>query len=174
MGLYGLIWYKSLPVYAKWCSDHSWLFHVCQFNNDHEIAIKIEHAALKPKRLHDRAIMDVVQEIFDSKAELRAINRVRMLHGVVPDNVFLSRAQFGGSRNDFLWPAKHHVSSSDYTTWSKAVEFVFAGTNQTLTTPLGSWLVDCDRQWIGEWDWFVTFDRESFYFRSFDTEWYQY
>ena len=109
-----------------------------------------------------------------------------MLHGVVSlsdictadgtrlDNVFLSRAQFGGSRNDFLWSDKHHVSPADYTTWSKAIEFIFVGTNQKLTTPLGPWLVDCDRQWLGEWDGFVTFDRESLYFRASDTEWYQY
>jgi len=163
MGLYGLIWHNSFPAYAKWCSGHSWLFHVCQFNKDHEIAINIDHATLKPKRLHNRAIMDVVQEFFDSKAELQAINCARMLHGVVSlsdictadgkrlDSVFLSRAQFGGNRNDFLWPDKHHISFADYTTWSKAMDFVFEA-NQKLTIPLRQWLVDCDRQWLDEWD----------------------
>jgi len=53
MGFYGLIWHNSFPGYAKWCSDHSWLFHVCQFNNDHEIAINIGHATLKLKRVHE-------------------------------------------------------------------------------------------------------------------------
>jgi len=136
MGMYGLIWTNKFPIYSKCCSAHSWLFHVCQFNNDHEIKLNIDHTTLKPKRLLDRAIMDTVKLHFDSKADLCAINRVRMQHIVVSlsdicsangtslDTTFLSRSPFSGSRNDFIWPVKHHVSSSDYTTWSKAMEFV--------------------------------------------------
>jgi len=171
MGLYGLIWTKSFPTYSKWCSAHSWLFHVCQFNNDHKIKLNIDHAILKPKRLLDTAIMDAAKQYFDSKADLRAINRVRMHHKVVSlsdicsangssfDTTFLSRTPLGGSRNDFIWPVKHHVSSSDYTTWSKAMEFVFAGPNQTLPIPLGDWLVETDQEWLSEWDWFLSVDR---------------
>ena len=183
MGMYGLIWSNKFPTYSKWCSNHSWLFHVCQFNNDHEIRVNVSHATLKPKRLHDIALMDVFQRHFDSKSELRAINRVRMLHKVVSlsdictadearlDTSFLSRSEFGGCRNDFIWPAKHHVSAADYTMWSKAMEFAFAGPNQSLLAPLGNWLVDDDKQWLGEWDWFVSLRREFLYFRSSDTEW---
>jgi hypothetical protein len=171
MGLYGLIWTKSFPTYSKWCSAHSWLFHVCQFNNDHKIKLNIDHAILKPKRLLDTAIMDAAKRYFDSKADLRAINRVRMHHKVVSlsdicsangssfDTTFLSRTPLGGSRNDFIWPVKHHVSSSDYTTWSKAMEFVFAGPNQTLPIPLEDWLVETDQEWRSEWDWFLSVDR---------------
>jgi len=186
MGMYGLIWTNSFPTYSKWCSSHSWLFHVCQFNNDHEIKLNIDHAMLKPKRLWDKSIMDAAQQHFDSKADLRAINRVRMHHKVVSlsdicsangsslDTTFLSRSPFGGSRNDFIWPVKHHVSASDYTTWSKAMEFVFSGPNQTLLTPLGDWLVETDLEWLSEWDWFLSVDRECLYFRDSDTEWYRY
>jgi hypothetical protein len=141
---------------------------------------------LKPKWLGDTSIMDAAQQHFDSKAELRAINRVRMHHNVVSlsdicsangsslDTTFLSRSPFGGSRNDFIWPVKHHVSASDYTTWSKAMEFVFAGPNQTLLTPLGDWLVETDLEWLSEWDWFLSVDRDLLYFRDSDTEWYRY
>ena len=87
------------------------------------------------------------------------------------DTSFLSRSEFGGCRNDFIWPAKHHVSAADYTMWSKAMEFAFAGPNQSLLAPLGNWLVDDDKQWLGEWDWFVSLRREFLYFRSSDTEW---
>jgi len=45
--------------------------------------LNIDHAILKPKRLLDTAIMDAAQQYFDSKADLRAINRVRMHHKVV-------------------------------------------------------------------------------------------
>jgi len=87
---------------------------------------------------------------------------------------FISRSPFGGIRNDIIWPVKHHVTSSDYTTWSKAMEFVFSGPNQTLTTPLGDWIVESDQEWLSEWDWFLSVDREFLYFRTSDTEWYRY
>jgi len=77
---------------------------------------------------------------------------------------FLSRSPFGGCRNDLIWPLKHHVSSSDYTLWSKAMEFVFSGPNQSLLSPLGEWLVDSYQKWLSEWDWFLSSDREFLYF----------
>ena len=90
------------------------------------------------------------------------------------DTTFLSRSEFGGCRNYFIWPTKHHVSSAAFTTWSKAMECAFTGPNQSLIVPLGDWLVDDDQQWPGEWDWFVSSDREFLYFRTSDTEWYMY
>jgi len=130
--------------------------------------------------------MDTVKQHFDLKAELPAINRVRMQHNVVSlsdicsanstslDTAFLSRSPFGGGRNDFIWPVKHHVSSSDYTIWSKAMEFVFSGPNQTLTTLLGDWPVESDQEWLSELDWFLSVDRDFLYFWSSDNEWYRY
>jgi hypothetical protein len=186
VGMYGLIWSNKFPTYSKWCSNHSWLFQVCQFNNDHEITVNVAHATLKLKHLHDIGLVDVFHRHFDSKAELRAINRVRMLHKVVSlsdistadgtrlETTFLSRSEFGGCRNDFIWPTKHHASSADFTIWSKAMEFASAGPNQSLIAPLGDWLVDDDQQWPGEWDWFVSSDREFLYFRTSDKEWHRY
>ena len=54
------------------------------------------------------------------------------------------------------------------------MKFVFSGTNQTLTTPLGDWLVETDQEWLSEWDWFLLVDREFLYFRTLDTDWYWY
>ena len=67
---------------------------------------------MKPRREGDRSIMAEVYNYFNSAAELRAINRVRMLHGVINisditaadgrklDHVFLVNDAFEGTRNE--------------------------------------------------------------------------
>jgi len=63
MGLYGSIWDNSrFPTYSKYCSNHAWLFHVCEFNNQHEIHLSIPHAKLSLRRINDRALMDVAAD----------------------------------------------------------------------------------------------------------------
>jgi len=54
------------------------------------------------------------------------------------------------------------------------MEFIFSGSNQTLPIPLGDWLMETDQEWLSEWDWFLSVDREFLYFQDSDTEWYQY
>jgi hypothetical protein len=82
-GLYGLLWYQNFPAYSSWTSQHVWIYHVCEFNYTHEIWLNIAHADLKPRREGDQSIMPAAYQYFNSTATLRAINRVRMLHGVV-------------------------------------------------------------------------------------------
>ena len=82
-GLYGLLWHQKFLAYSSWTSQHAWIYHVCEFNYTHEIRLNIAHAELKPRREGDQSIMAAVYQYFNSAAALRAINRVRMLHGVV-------------------------------------------------------------------------------------------
>ena len=56
---------------------------MCEFNYTHEIRLNIAYAELKPRREGDQSIMAAVYHYFNSAAALRAINRVRMLHGFV-------------------------------------------------------------------------------------------
>ena len=120
-GLYGLLWHQNFPAYSRWTSQHAWIYRVCELNYTHEIRLNISHAELKPRREGDQSIMAAGNQFFDSTAALRAINRVRMLHGVVNvrdiaaadgralDQVFLVGSAFEGKRNDYAWPRKHHV-----------------------------------------------------------------
>ena len=64
--------------YSRWRSHHSWIYNVCAFNNEKEIAL-----SLHPKRRHDRALMELASEFLNTTSELKAFNRVRMLHNVV-------------------------------------------------------------------------------------------
>jgi hypothetical protein len=175
-GLYGLLWHQNFPAYSSRTSQHSWIYHVFEFNYAHEMRLNIEHAELKPRRGGDRSIMAEVYRYFNSAADLRAINRVRMRHGVVNisditaadgrklDHVFLVSEAFEGTRNDYVWPCKHHVSSTDYTSWRRAMEFL-SPENLQLSQPLGNWIIASDTEWIDNWDWFLSGTSEFLYFR---------
>jgi hypothetical protein len=147
-GLYGLLWHQNFPAYSSWTSQHSWIYHVCEFNYAREmIRLNIEHAELKPRREGDRSIMAEVYHHFNSAADLRAINRVRMLHGVVTisditaadsrklDHVFLVGDAFEGTRNEYIWPCKHHVSPSDGQ-WNSCSHTIFNCVNLWATGSL--------------------------------------
>ena len=83
IGMYGPLWNQRFNTYKRWISSHSWIYHVCSYNNDNEIKLSVDHTQLSPAREGDRAIMDAVSQCVDSASTLRAVNRVRMHHGVV-------------------------------------------------------------------------------------------
>ena len=185
VGLFGHIWDNTrFASYSQWCSQHSWLYSVCSFNNEQEILLSIKHAQLHPKRINDRALMDMASEFLHSTSELRAFNRVRMLHKVVSladitsangkgiDRIFTSSSEFEGSRNNFEWPSKHHVSSGDFTVWRKALEYMFP--NEQLVLPLGSWILTDPADWLEYWEWFATLDGEFLYFREGPSVWHRF
>jgi len=185
VGLFGYIWDNTrFASYSQWCSHHSWLYSVCAFNNEKEISLAIHHAQLHPKRVHDRPLMEVAAEFLTSSSDLRAFNRVRMLHNVVSlvditsangrhvDRIFTSSSGFEGSRNAFEWPCKHHVSSGDFTTWRKALEYIFP--NEFLPTALGPWILEQQTDWLHLWDWFATTDGQFLYFRNSATVWHRF
>jgi hypothetical protein len=78
------------------------------------------------------------------------------------DHAFLAGIEFPGQRNDYVWPVKHHVTQSDYTSWRKAMEYVFSAPNLQLIEPLGEWTLDNMDDWTDQWDWFVTSNTEFF------------
>ena len=84
VGLFDFIWDNThFASYSRWCSHHSWIYNICAFNNQKEIVLSLQHAQLHPKRCHDRALMELASEFVNTTSELKAFNRVRMLHNVV-------------------------------------------------------------------------------------------
>jgi len=126
--------------------------------------------------------MEVAADFLTSSSELCAFNRVRMLHNVVSladvalangryvDRIFTDSSGFEGSRNDFEWPSKHNVSSSDFTTWLKTLEYIFP--NEQLTTALGPWILEQPSDWLNLWDWFTSTDGQFLYFRNGPSVWH--
>ena len=97
MGYYGI---KTFLLILP--GHHNILGYImCEFNYTHEIRLNIAHAELKPRREGDQSIMAAVYHYFNSAAALRAINRVRMLHGFV--NVSDITAVDGRALDQFFW-----------------------------------------------------------------------
>lgn len=49
-GLYSHLWQHPFPSYSNWSSQHSYVYHACEYNYQNEINIHIQHAVLKPNR----------------------------------------------------------------------------------------------------------------------------
>ena len=97
MGYYGI---KTFLLILP--GHHNILGYImCEFNYTHEIRLNIAYAELKPRREGDQSIMAAVYHYFNSAAALRAINRVRMLHGFV--NVSDITAADGRALDQFFW-----------------------------------------------------------------------
>ena len=177
IGYFQTLWLMPFPTYQKWTSDHSWVYAICEYNFTNNIKLHLDHASLSPKRTHDKPIMELAATHFDTAGDLSAINRVRMFHGVVSladittadghklNDEFLCPEEFDGRRNDFLWPDKNHISSKDVTTWRKAMEFIFHGPDLSLIQPLGTCILEEEKDWLSHWDWFTSETRD-FAFRQ--------
>ena len=179
-GLYGPLWQMPFDTYSRWTSKSTWIHHTCQFLSETEIMINVPHFNLGPQRKNDKAIMELATRYSKSTTILRAINRVRMLHEVVHlsdittangktlDTAFLRSDPFPEKRNNFTWPSKHHVSSTDFTTWRHFMESVFNNVNFSLHCPLGQWTISQPPQSHDTWHWYVSKDRRHLYERVQD------
>ena len=180
-GYYGRLWDMPFETYSKYVSQHSWIYSICEYAHEHGIEINCDHAVFSPKREGDKSIMEVGCHHFSRTADLKAINRVRQFHGVIHlsdlasadgrylNPEFLSRGQFDGRRNDYLWPTRHHVTPADYTVWRKAMDFLFPVTG--LQTPLRHWTLETAEHWLQHWDWFTTRDRTLLFRQIGENEW---
>ena len=179
-GLYGPLWQMPFDTYSRWTSKSTWIHHTCQFLSETEIMINVPHFNLGPQRKNDKAIMELATRYSKSTTILRAINRVRMLHEVVHlsdittangktlDTAFLRSDPFPEKRNNFTWPSKHHVSSTDFTAWRHFMESVFNNVNFSLHCPLGQWTISQAPQSHDTWHWYVSKDRRHLYERVQD------
>lgn len=96
------------PAFPLIQSGDAWLFHVCAFNNKHEIQLNIPHAELKARQIHHQPLMSKAAGYISASMKLKRFNRVRMLHGMVSlssittanmrtmDRIFLTNSQFEG------------------------------------------------------------------------------
>ena len=176
-GLYGPIWEAPITSLKKWCATDTWIFHTLKFNDSHQIQLNIPHQQLQPERENDRSLMELANHVFSKASDLKAINKVRMLHEVIHlsdittangrslDPAFLISDPFPEKRNDYLWPAKHHVFQTDFTIWRKFMEYLFCYTNSTLPLPLGPWTKIKFPHENKNWHWFINEERTLLYER---------
>ena len=175
IGWYRSLWKHTFSQYSNYTSDHSLIFHTCEYNAPHAIHIEVPHHEIYPKREGDKAIMDLATKYYTDTSKLRSIQKVRMELGVVHvsdlcsadgrrlDNRFFSSKLKSVVCNTDSWPVKHRVNKKYYTHWRNLLNKIFNGENSILITPLMNWL-KCDQQrWITEWDFFQSESRKFLY-----------
>ena len=148
-GLFGSVWQLDTSEIGKYISKHSWMYATIAYNNEHNISLSIPHGKLDAKRTNDREIMKCALDFCDKQSDLKAINRVRMLHQVVSladissadgsglEIKYLKSFQIKAHRNTHNWPSKHHIKSSDFTAWCKLMKWIFPVANHKLQDRLG-------------------------------------
>ena len=166
-GLYGTLWQMNADHLELWCDTRSWIFHTIKYNHDRGIQLNIEHTYIKPQRMHDKALMDLAFQFTTEPRKLKAINRVRILHEVIHlsdittangtriDPAFLISDPFPEKRNDYSWPKKHHVTTSDFTIWRQFINNIYDYDQFTLQRPLSHWTQLISPAFRMSWHWFL-------------------
>ena len=102
------------------------------------IEVNIDNMNLKPQQVHDKALMEPALKFTTKPTELKAINRVRLLHKVIHlsdittanrsriDPAFLISDPFPERKIKYSWPKKHHVTPSDFTTWRRFINHIYS------------------------------------------------
>jgi Endonuclease/Exonuclease/phosphatase family./Reverse transcriptase (RNA-dependent DNA polymerase). len=160
----------------------SWIRHMLSFTVEHEIYIALDTShTISAKRQHDDTIMELALRYTTNKSGLQSINKVRMsLHviwisdistadGRHIDTRYLRKLDSLPSRNQYIWPCTHKVTSGDWTIWKRFLRQLCSNESWTLVRPLGQWLCR-KQQWIEEWDCFLDRQNSILYVRTKDSK----
>ena len=176
-GQYGSLWGMNFNAVKQYIQTHSLVYHMWDYNVKYDIQISLKHTALSAQRKGDIPIMALALELFPDKKDIRSIQNMRMKLNVIHvsdittadgtrmENKFHSTTPPSIQRNTFKWPLKHHITSQDITLWRKFLNIVYQGPQHTLEQPLGIWTSMPETQWIDNWDFFLTLDKEFLYHR---------
>ena len=166
-GMCGPLWQMNADDLSKWCDTRSWVFHTVKFNHAMKFDVNIDHTQLLPQRTNDKSIMELALKFTSKPKELKAINRVQMLHEVIHlsdittanglqiDPAFLISDPFLEQRNQYTWPKKHHVTTKDYTSWRKIPNHIYCFEDFCLQRALTHWINPCTQTARQSWHWFL-------------------
>ena len=185
-GLYGLLWNMPFDLISKYISNHSLIYHILEYNSENNISISIQHKEITAQRKYDKPIMVLASSLFTKVSELRSIQRVRMKIGVTHlsdictaqgtrlDSSISSTNVERRVKNDYAWPSKHHLNAYDIFMWRKLLKNIFSSGDQVLQVPLGAWNTTSQQQWIHNWDYFVSDDRQFLYMNKGQSTWHRF
>ena len=185
-GLYGPIWNMPFDLISKYVSQHSYVYHILKYNAENNISLSIPHETLAPQREGDQPIMLLASQYFSTTAELRSIQRVRLLLGVTHlsdistangykmDITMFDTHLHKHHKNLYDWPSKHHTNVYDIWKWRKLLKYIFCLDNTSLPLPLGNWVHMNDATWLYTWDYFTTTDNEFLYLNKGENKWERY
>ena len=82
-GLYGPLWGMPIEKISSWVSKYSLVYHTCIYNDDNNIIVSIPHNELKSAREGYQSLISIAIKNFHKTAELKAIQQVIMMIGVI-------------------------------------------------------------------------------------------
>ena len=180
-GLYGLIWSMDIDMISCWCDTTTWIFHTISYNSKNKIELNIPHSHLQAQRHNDKALMELAYNYTRQQKKLRSINKVRMLHEIVHlsdittangqylEPLFLLNDPIPDSRNEYIWPAKHHVTNEDFNIWRQFITSIFSSINNSLPRALTYWTTSERLQDRISWHWFISYNHSILYERVNDS-----
>lgn len=146
--LYGNLWDMDMTQTSKYISNHSWIFHTCQYNHKNKIKLKVKRTTILPGRTNDQSIMFIALSFYQDQSTLQSINRICMLHNIYHlsditcadgrsiNAMYTKSKQHLAHRNTDHWPLKHHLIPKDYTHWRAFLQLIYTFDSLKLPTPL--------------------------------------
>ena len=78
VGMYNSLWKITLTFFSKYASDHSLIFHACNYNSSNKIEIPVPHQEINPRRKRDRTIMNLATELCRNTSILQSIQKMKI------------------------------------------------------------------------------------------------
>jgi hypothetical protein len=136
-------------------TDRSWAMHLWQFNDQHDLAIKINDPHwLRIQRVHDSFIMDRIVALPNiTTTELKAVQRCRLFlqATTISDLTNSSGTALADWISDpnldltnyrtshLLYPHQARPTSATWNLFMRKLQLAYTSNNNILITPLGNW-----------------------------------
>ena len=172
----------ELDVIPTWINTPNlWVMHTLKFCIEYDIKFKETGKNIQAKRIGDKTIMHLAQQLHIQDNALKAINRCRMyLNVTTVSDIVTGDGQYThpdilahrkiGKTDSFHWPFQGLPSPDDWKWWDYAIDLTLKrGT--TLDTPLGHWTLP-QQEFINDWEYFLTSQNKLY--RHLNNTWTRY
>ena len=171
-----------LKTAPRWMNTPNlWLTSTLEFCTKYKIQFQESGTSLGLKRVHDKMLMETIDNLRLPSPTMKAINRCRMFlrvttlsditngdgHTLHP-NTF-NHVRFG-KRDNWSWPPQGMPDTSDWKHWDAAVRTSFLH-GQRLLQPLSHWTLPPET-YKETWDFFLTSDNKLI--QHNENQWYTY
>ena len=163
----GVYWHLfDNPLEITWFNTtNSWIIETYRFCRQHSILFEEPGVILRPKCLHDEALMSIFVREGYSTERLLALNRCRLYTRVVAVSDLTDgtgthlaekwvRCPRQRANSEYRWPAQGMPTRNDWALWDIALREAICKEGLTLKQPLGHWTLS-ETRYREEWDWFL-------------------
>ena len=152
--------------------SHTWITSTFQYGRQHKIGLPPCCPKMEPLRKGDDLIMlALLSSHAYTPPQMKALNTCRMeLKVFWLSKISLSDGQRINplelqplsrgeslSHNQYLWPTQSHTTSSDWTLWRQALQFLCSTDRYNLPIKMTTWTLP-QSNYITDWEWFCSHD----------------